>query len=111
LVIRSIQLAQAVRRGLRARLANAQAAVTALNVRWRGQRRCPDPPALREAVDAILGRYRVQGLLHIRYTDRYWERPRRRSGEREANVRLEWEGQVTVSVDQEAVAAAVRQLG
>ena len=111
LVIRSVQLAQAAERGLRARLANAQAAVTALNARRRGQRRCPDPPALREAVDAILARYRVQGLLHVRYTDRFWERPRRRSGDRDATVRLEWEGQVTVSVDQEAVAAAVRQLG
>jgi transposase len=62
-------------------------------------------------VDAILARYRVQGLLHVRYTDRFWERPRRRSGDRDATVRLAWEGQGTVSVDQEAVAAAVRQLG
>ncbi len=111
LVIRSVQLAQAAERGLRARLANAQAAVTALNERRRGQRRCPDPPALREAVDAILARYRVQGLVHVRYTERFWERPLRRYGDRNTTVRLEWEGQVTVSVDQEAVAAAVRQLG
>jgi transposase len=111
LVIRSVQLAQAAERGLRARLANAQAAVTALNERRRGQRRCPDPPALREAVDARLARYRVQGLLHVRYTARFWERPLRRSGNRDATVRLEWEGQVTVSVDQEAVATAVRPLG
>jgi transposase len=111
LLIRSVQLAQAAERGLRARLANAQAAVTALNERRRGQRRCPDPRALRETVDAILARYRVEGLLRVRYTDRFWERPRRRYGDRDATVRLEWEGQVTVSVDQEAVAAAVRQLG
>ena len=50
-------------------------------------------------------------MLHVRYTDRFWERPLRRSGDRDATVRLEWEGQVTVSVDQEAVATAVRQLG
>jgi transposase len=96
---------------LRARLAHAQAAVTALNARRRGQRRCPDPPALREAVDAMLARDRVQGLWPVRYTDRFWERPRRRAGARDATVRLEWQGQVTVSVDQEAVAAAVRRLG
>jgi transposase len=107
----AVQLAQAAERGRRARLANAQAAVTALNARRRGPRRCPAPPALREAVDAMWARYRVQGLLHVRYTERFWEPPRRRSGDREATVRLEWEGQVTVSVDQEAVAAAVRQLG
>jgi transposase len=62
-------------------------------------------------VDTILARYRVQGLLHVRYTDRYWERPLRRYGGRAPTVRLEWDGQVTVSLDQEAVAAAVRHLG
>ena len=111
LVIRSCQLAQAGERGLRARLAKAQAAVTALNERRRGQRRCADPSALREAVDAILARYRVQGLLHVRYKEQWWERPLRRYGGRDATVRLEWDVQVTVSLDEEAVAAAVRQLG
>ena len=111
LVIRSFQLAQAGERGLRARLANAQAAVTALNKRGRGQRRCPDPSALRQAVDTILSRYRVQGLLHVRYKERLWARPLRRYGYRAATERLEWDAQVTVSVDQEAMAAAVRQLG
>jgi transposase len=111
LLIRSVQLAQAGARGLRVRLANAQAAVTALNRRGRGQRRCPNPQALREAVDAMLSRYRVQGLLHVRYMERFWERPRRRYGGRDATVRLEWDGQVTVSLDEEAVAAAMRYLG
>ena len=111
LVIRSRQLAQAAERGLRGRLAKAQAEITALNTRGRGRRRCADPRALREAVDAILTRYRVHGLLHVRYTERFWERPLRRSGGRDATVRLEWDGQVTVSLDQEALAAAVRQLG
>ena len=39
------------------------------------------------------------------------ERPRRRYGGRDATMRLEGDGQVSVSLDQEAVAAAVRQLG
>jgi transposase len=111
LIIRSVQLAQAGERGLRARLANAQAAVMALNERRQGRRRCPDPSALREAVDTILTRYRVHGLLHIRYKEQFWECPRRRYGPRAATMRLEWDAQVTVSLDQEAVAAAVRQLG
>jgi transposase len=59
----------------------------------------------------MLARSRVQGLWPVRSTDRFWERPRRRAGARDASVRLAWEGQVTVSVDPEAVAAAVRQLG
>ncbi len=93
------------------RLANAQAAVTALHTRGRGRRRDTEPSALREAVDAILTHYRVHGLLHVRYTDQLWEHPVRRSGRRDTTVRLEWDGQVHVSINQEAVAAAVRQLG
>jgi transposase len=111
LVIQSCQLAQAGERGLRARLAKAQAEITALQTRGRGRRRCADPRAVREAVDAILARYRVQGLLHVRYKEQLWAQPVRRHGGRDASVRLEWDIQVTVSLDQEAVAAAVRQLG
>jgi transposase len=111
LVIRSCQLAQAGERGLRGRLAKAQAEITALNMRGRGRRRWGDPQALWEAVDALLTRYRVHGLLHVRSTERFWERPRPRASGRDTTVRLEWDGQVTVSVDEAAVAAAVRQLG
>jgi transposase len=100
-VIRSCQLAQAAERGLRGRLAKAQAEITTLNTRRRGRRRCPEPRA----------RYRVHGLLHVRYREQRWEQPVRRYGGRDATVRLEWDVQVTVSVDQEAVAAAMRQLG
>ena len=39
------------------------------------------------------------------------EGPRRRDGRRAATMRLAWDAQVTVHLDQEAVAAAVRQLG
>jgi len=111
LVSRSCQRAQAGERGRRARLANAQAAVTALHTCGRGQRRCPDPSALRKAGDTLLARHRVQGLLQVRYQEQLWERPRRRDGRRAATVPLEWDAQMTVSVDQEAVAAAVRPLG
>jgi transposase len=111
LVIRSCQLAQAGERGLRARLAKAQAAVTALNERRRGRRRCADPSVLREAVDAILARYRVQDLLHVRYKEQWWEQPLRRYGGRDATIRLEWDVQVTVSLDEDKVDAAMRQLG
>jgi transposase len=111
LVIRSSQLTQAGERGLRARLAKAQAAITALNKRGRGQPRYPELSALRQAVDTILARYRVDGLLHVRYKEQWWECPRRRDGRRAVTLRLAWDVQVTVRVDQEAVEAAVRQLG
>ena len=111
LVIRSFQLAQAAERGLRGRLAKAQAEITALKTRGRGRRRDADPSALRKAVEDILARYRVHGLLHVRYKERFWERPLRRYGSRDPTVRLEWDVQVTVSPNQETVTAAVRQLG
>ena len=111
LVIRSSQLAQAGERGLQARLAKAQAAVTALHERRRGKHRCTDLTALREAVDTILARYQVQGLLQVRYEEYLGERPLRRYGRRPATVRVEREVQATARVDQEAVKTAVRRLG
>ena len=110
-VIRSFELAQAGGRGRRARLAKAQAAVIALNTRGRGQRRYADPSALREAVEAILARDRVHGRWHVRDTAQLWEQPLRRYGGRDATVRLERDVSVTASLDEEAMATAVRQLG
>jgi transposase len=111
LVIRSQPLAQAGERALRIRLAKAQAAIAALNERRQGKRRCTALPALQEAVTAIVARYHVQGLLQVRYEEQIHQRPVRRYGDRPATVRVEQERHVTASVDQEAVAAAVRQLG
>jgi hypothetical protein len=58
----------------------------------------------------MLDRYRVQGLLHIRYKEQLWQPPMRCYGLRAASAQLEWDVQVTVSFDQEAMAAVVRQL-
>jgi transposase len=110
-VIRACQLAQAAERGLRRRLAKAPAEITALTTRGRGRRRGADPGALREAGDAILARDRVHGLLHIRSREQRWEQPWRRDGHRDTTVRLAWDVQVRGSLHQEAMAAAVRQLG
>jgi hypothetical protein len=77
----------------------------------RGQRRGPDPSALRVAVDTCLARYRVHGLLHVRYQEPWWRRSRRRYGRRAATGRLAGDVQVTVSLDEAAVAAVVRPLG
>jgi transposase len=111
LVIRSHQLAQAGERGLRARLAKVQAAIAALNERRQGKRRMTARTALQEAVAAIVARSHVQGLLQVRYEDQGRHRPVRRYGDRPAMIRVEQDWQVTISVDEEAVGAAVRQLG
>lgn len=111
LVLRSHQVAQAGERGLRARLVQAQAALAALNDHRRGKRRMTELPALQAAVAAILARYHVQGLLQVRYTAQERWQSVRRYGDQPARLRLERDWQVIASVDEEAVAAAVRQLG
>jgi len=66
---------------------------------------------LRETAEALLARYRVQGLLRLHDEELVRERPVRRYGQRPATVRVERDVRVTAVVDQEAVAAAVQQLG
>jgi transposase len=111
LVVRSRQLARAGERALRARVAQAQAAVTALNARGRGKHRFPELPALQAAVEAILIRYRVHGLLAVQDPERLRKRPLRRYGSRPATVQVERDSRVKVVVDRPAVAAAIGQLG
>jgi transposase len=69
LVIRSYPLAQAAERGLRVRLAKAQAEIMALQTSGRSRRRWTEPSVLREAVEAILAHCRVSGLLAVRYRE------------------------------------------
>lgn len=111
LVIRSRLLAQAGERGLRARLTKAQAAVEALTARRQGKPRLTQLPALQAAVEAILRRYRVEGLLAVRYEERVQERAVRRYRDRPARVQVAREVLVDTRVDREAVATAVRRLG
>ena len=111
LVIRSHQLAQAGERGLQARLSKAQAAVAALTARRQGKPRLTQRPAVQAAVEAILRRYRVEGLLDVRYEERVQKRAVRRYRDRPARVQVEREVQVHTHADREAVATAVRRLG
>jgi transposase len=111
LVVRSRQLARAGARALRARLAQAQAAVTALNARGRGKRRVTELPVLQAAVEAIVTRYRVQGLLAVQYTERVHTRRLRRYGSRPATVQVERDFHVKAVVDRQAVATAIGRLG
>jgi transposase len=111
LVIRSHHLAQTGERALHGRLAKAPAALAALQERRQGKKRFVQLDALREAADAILQRYPVPGLLSVRDTPEVRKRPVRRYGKRPATVRVAQEVCLAVAIDQEAVQAAVRQLG
>lgn len=66
LVVRSEAFAAAARRGFQRRLQQAQAALTALTpAPGRGRRQFTDEALLREAVQDILHRYEVAGLLIV----------------------------------------------
>jgi transposase len=111
LVVRSRQLARAGATALRARLAKARAAVATLNDRGRGKPRFSDVPALQAAVEEILTRYRVHGLLAVRYTERVRKSPLRRYGTRPATVRVTRDLGVKAVVERPAVATAIGRLG
>jgi transposase len=111
LVIRSLAQAQAGETALHARLAQAQTALASLTTRRQGKPRCTELTTVREAAEAILARYRVQGLLRLHYEAHVDERPVRRYGARPATVRVEREVRVTAEVDEDAITAAVQRLG
>jgi transposase len=67
LVVRSVRHAEAAEAALRARVAKAKAQVEALNRRGRGRKRFEDIETLRQAVNAIVQRHRVEDLLWLRY--------------------------------------------
>jgi transposase len=88
---------------LRDRVAQAQAAILALNERKRGKPRPRDLPSLRLLVDAIVARYAVPDLLQVTAHEQIHERPRRPDHDRDVSV--------TVAVDEAALAQAERRLG
>jgi transposase len=111
LMVRSRQLARAGETALRARVAKARAAVTALNERGRGKRRFTERPALQAAVETILTRYRVLGLLAVQYIERVRKRWLRRYGGRPPTVQVERDLRVKAVIDRPAVATAIGRLG
>jgi transposase len=111
LVIRSLAQAKAQEAALRQRLIDAQAALAALNERGRGKRRPRDLAGMQEAVSAILGQYRVEGLVAVECTEAVHEQRRRRYGERPARVTVERTIRVSAQLEEAAVEAAVARLG
>ena len=67
LVVRSVRHAQAAEVALRARVAKAKHQVEALNRRGRGRKRFEDIEPLRQAVNEIVQRHRVEEFLWLRY--------------------------------------------
>lgn len=111
LVVRSLPQAQAAEQALRARLAKAQAALTALTQRRRGQKRFTQAEPLRQAAEAILERERVQGLLRVSVQGSVQQRPVRGYRGQPARLQEERDLRLTVEGEEEALQAAIRRLG
>jgi transposase len=114
LVVRSLTLAQTQQAALQQRLANAQAELRQLNQREhkRGKKVLRQVQEVREVAEAIVHRYRVDGLLEVEYHERVVnERPVRRYRERAAGTRVEREVSLSVQVNAEALVQAESCLG
>lgn len=73
LLVRSHTFAKAAERGLQTRLTSAQAKISQLSERGKGKR-CPkDGLAAREAVNAIVSHYNLDGLLNVTITENLHE--------------------------------------
>ncbi len=113
-VVRSLHLAQTQQAALHERLAKAQADLAHLNQpdHKRGKKVLREVAEVREVAEAIVHRYRVEGLLDVRYHERVVsERPVRGYGERAAGTRVEREISLSVQVKTEALAQAEFCLG
>jgi transposase len=111
LVVRSMRHAEAAEAALRARVAKSKAQVEALNLRGRGRKRFEEVETLRQAVNAIVQRHRVEDFLWLRYDHHTTTRSVRAYQDRPAYEKQESQATVEVRVDEEALESTVRRLG
>jgi transposase len=111
LVVRSMRHAEAAEAALRTRIAKAQAQVEALNLRGRGRKRFEEIETLRQAVNEIVQRHRVEDFLWLRYDQHATTRQVRAYKDRPAYEQVDRQATVEVRVDEEALERAVCRLG
>ena len=96
LIIHSLAHAKAAERGLSSRLQKAQTAIQALTRRKQGKEPFTEAEPLRQAAEALLEQYDIQGLLQVQITDQVQEQHIRKYGDRPAETRLEHQLSLTV---------------
>lgn len=111
LVVRSHQFAKTSEAALRKRLETAQAELMLLNERKRGKKRLETRTEMDDAIQAILGRHRIKGLMKLTVTEQVDARPMRAYGERPAGVRIKRTFTLQAEVDEAAVQAETRSFG
>ena len=104
-IVRSLSYAEAQEAALRERLDKAQAALDELMRPRRGKKRLSSLEEYEQAIEEILTRYRVQGLLDVQCTETLIERPVRGYGDRPARLERESHFHLTVTVVHTAVEA------
>jgi transposase len=111
LLVQSQRYAETQEKSLRARLAQAQTALLALNQRGRGHRRYPEVALLQAAAEALLQQYEVAELLQVTYHAQTTERAVRAYGDRPARTTTTTAYHLQVKVKPKPLAQAIRRLG
>jgi transposase len=110
-LVQSLSYATAQEKALRARLAEAQQALLALNRRGRGHRSYPELAPLQAAAAAIVQQHAVAGLLQIAYQAHSTKRTVRAYGTRPARTTETPDYQLQVKVRAKPLAQAIQRLG
>jgi transposase len=111
LLVRSQAAARAAETALRARLGQAQTALSELVVRRQGKPILADRAAVERAVTDILVQFRVEGLLRVTVSEQVTEQPLRAYRDRPATVRTQSQFTISSQVEPEALTSALEQLG
>jgi len=110
-LVQSLSYATAQEKALRARLAEAQQALLALNRRGRGHRSYPELAPLQAAAAAIVQQHAVASLLQIAYQAHSTKRTVRAYGTRPARTTETTDYQLQVKVRAKPLAQAIQRLG
>jgi transposase len=111
LVVRSLAFAEAQEKSLRQRVARAVTEINALDERKQGKTPLPNETAALAAVEAILVKHRVAGLLKVRVLTETQEQVKRAYGARPATTLRSERVRVSAAEDQAALAQTARRLG
>jgi transposase len=111
LLVQSLAAAHAAKNGLQNRLQQAQQALSELTVRRQGKPHLTERAPVEEAINEILTRFRVEGLLHVDIQEQVQERPVRAYRGRLSAMRRDLTFTISSERQEEAIAQAVSQLG
>jgi transposase len=106
LLVQSVAAAYAAEQSLQKRLQEAQQALSDVTVRRQGKPRLTERAAVDEAIDEIVSRFRVKGLLCVHVQEQVQERPVRAYRGRLSAIQREVTFTVSSQPDEEAIAQA-----